>query len=266
MGIKRTLALVMAVMLLLPLAATLAETPPPRFFAKPEEAVIFFADSIAQGDIQAALSAMDARAAAEHGDYRALAERIRLISMVTSLLLPGEYAEYVTLNESRIRAQQAMQIFGFITSLLLPEWQDPGIPLVLQEGLVQLPSGSSMEMDEFITRLNPQNLSALSLRQVLKLDSILYNSETSQENIRKQAAIFGFHQEANLLAIYDLDGLRYSHSYTAVERDGGWQLSALNAPLLNTSAYGNAEAITAEEEARLINSPDYLLLFSAENQ
>lgn len=230
---------------------------------------MFFADSIARGDIEAVFSVMDAQAAGEKGDCRALAEHLRVVFPASSLLMPGDiYAAYAPINQSRIRAQQGSQIYGFIASLLVPEW-DPSLPAgIKQEGThTTITLGdATMNMDDFIARLDPTSLASLTLRQVLRLDSHIARSETNQANIHKRGGFLGFTDQANLLVIYTLGDQPYSHTYTAVLRPEGWQLSGLSSPIQNTSAYGNAEAITADEAARLINSPDYLLLFDAENQ
>ncbi|NLG57315.1 MAG: hypothetical protein GX540_02765, partial [Clostridiales bacterium] len=85
MKIRQMLALAAILALVMPLFAA-AETAAPqaRYFENPEDAVVFFAQSLAQGDMEAALSAMDAQAAGKTGDYRALAERIRLVSIATA--------------------------------------------------------------------------------------------------------------------------------------------------------------------------------------
>jgi len=262
--IRKTLALTLILALILPLfAATGTTAQEPRYFENPEDAVVFFAQSLAQGDMEAALSAMDAQAAGETGDYRALAERIRLVSIATALLLPGEYTEYVTLNQTRLRAQQSLQLFGFIASLLVPEWSDPSIPLILdKEGQLQLPDGG-MPLDDFIARLDPERLAPLTLKQVLRLDSAILRSESNQLNVQKQGAVYGFTEQADLMAIYAFGDQLYCHASTAVLRPEGWQLSSLNSPLINTSALGSAWAISGEAASQLLSSPDYLLLYDA---
>jgi hypothetical protein len=259
---KKPVLLIMLALWLFLTFSVMAETPPPQSFESPEDALIFFAQKVSEGDLEATLSAMDAKAAAENGDYRALAELIQAIMPSSSLILPEEYAEYVPLNESRIRAQQGQQLYGFVLSLLVPEYTSLNTPLMIKDGMIQFPGGGgSMSLDDFIARLNPKNLSALTLRQIFRLDNALYHSETNRANIKKQGAIFGFNEQIDMLAIYELNGQLYRHACTAVERPGGWQLSGLNSPLIGTDAMGNAEPITQEEADALLHSDDYLLFY-----
>ncbi|MGI6695823.1 MAG: hypothetical protein ACOX6O_06245 [Christensenellales bacterium] len=258
---KRPVLLTMLALLLFLTFSVMAETPPPQSFESPEDALIFFAQKVSEGDLEAALSAMDAKAAAENGDYRALAERIRAILPSSPLMLPGEYAGYVPLNESRIRAKQGDQLYGFVLSLLVPEYSLLDRPMI-KDGMIQFPNGVEiMLLDDFIARLNPKNLSTLTLRQIFRLNSARYLSVTTQTYLKKQGAIFGFNEQIDMLAIYELNGQLYRHACTAVERHGGWQLSGLNSPIIGTDAMGSAEPITQEEADALLHSDDYLLFY-----
>jgi hypothetical protein len=258
---KRAVLLTMLAFLLFLTFSVMAETSP-QCFESPEDALIFFAQKVSEGDLEATLSAMDAKAAAENGDYRALAELIQAIMPSSSLILPEEYAEYVPLNESRIRAQQGQQLYGFVLSLLVPEYTSQNTPLMIKDGMIQFPGGGgSMSLDDFIARLNPKNLSTLTLRQIFRLNSARYLSVTTQTYLKKQGAIFGFNEQIDMLAIYELNGQLYRHACTAVERHGGWQLSGLNSPIIGTDAMGSAEPITQEEADALLHSDDYLLFY-----
>jgi hypothetical protein len=258
---KRSVVFTLLALLLLSALTVSAETPP-RHFDLPEEAVIFFARSVAEGDFEAALSAMDAKATAATGNYRALVERIQAI-IPSSFLMAPEYPGYITLNQNRLRAQQGQQLYGFVLSLLVPEMSShAGSPMMIKDGMIQFPDNTgSMSLDDFIARLNPENLSALTLRQVFMLNSAVFNSDSHQENIKKMGAIYGFTQQVDFWAVYELNGQLYRHACTAVKRPSGWQLSGLNSPLIGTSAAGIAEPITQEDAAALIDSADYVLFY-----
>ncbi len=252
--------IIAAVMLLFSVSAT-AETPS-RSFDLPEEALLFFARSIAEGNFEAALSAMDAQASAEHGDYQALVERTGAI-IPSSFLMAPDYPSFIPLNENRLRALQSHQFYGFVFSLLLPEMASYiDSPMIIRDGLIKFPNDvGSMPLQDYMDRLNPQNLSSLSLRQVFMMNKPIYHNESYQENIRKQGAIYGFSEQKDFVAVYELDDQLFLHTCTAVKRPDGWQLSSLNSIITGAHASGIAQPIPQEEVAALLDSSDYVLLY-----
>lgn len=235
----------------------------PLFFEKPEDAVVYFAQCVARGDLSDALNTMADRAMAEKYDLAGQINRLRAV--VPSLPMPypsGQFEAYLPLNAVMARAANARGLYGFITSLLIGnEYDLSAMHIVNADGSLSIAVDKSVTPEEYARLYDPQRLEGLRLKKVYLLNSQIYLSDTNQKNIQIGGAISGYTDRKEFAAFYDLGGERFYHACTVGLFDKGWQILSLNAALIGTPFYGNASYIGEAEETDYINDEDYLLVY-----
>jgi hypothetical protein len=237
----------------------------PLFFEKPEDAIVYFAQRIAQGDFSGALNTMADMAMAEKYDLTGQINRLRAVIPTLTMPFPsGEFEAYLPLSAVMARAANARGLYGFITSLLIGNGFDLSVMHIVDaDGKLAIAAGKSVTPEEYVRLYDPQRLEKLLLRKVYLLNSQIYLSERYQENIKVGGAVSGYTDRKEFAAFYDLDGERFYHTCTVGLFEKGWQILSLNAAMIGTPTYGNASFIGEAKDTDFINEEDYLLVYDS---
>ncbi len=259
---RKYLSMMLAVVLLCGAIPALAgEVPTSEYYDTPQAAVATLVERVAEGSFDSALNVMADQSMAQGYNYAALVERIGQISPAVPMTSPSDYAAYVPLNALRKRAQNSFQLHMLITSLVLPEIGDLLYPLMVTDAGVQVNADTVLPLSEYVARYNPENMGELQLHSVLQLDSPQFHSESNQTNLSRMAAINGYLEQLELLAILSYKGQLKQLGLSAARFEQGWQLISLNAPLIGTEVSGGATPTDEAEVQALLDSGNFLQVY-----
>lgn len=231
------------------------------FFDQPEDAILYFADCVAQGDFLGALSAMAASSVAEAFQFSVYTQRIMSIQPLSVMDLPSDYPGYVALNRIGELEQMSRQLFGLIQSLLIDPGMVDGNMRDLKDGKIDVTENRTMSLEEYIALLDPARLKGLSVQAIYCLDNEQSHSESYQKGIQRAGAVYGHANSKDFLMVYGLDGQLYQHTCTVVQFEKGWQIMYLNSNLLAMSSFGGAMFTTEDEIQAVEASGDYVKLY-----
>lgn len=231
------------------------------FFDQPEDAILYFADRVAQGDFLGALSTSAASSMAEAFQFAANTQRINAITPASFMSLPSDYPGYVALNRMGELDQMRRQLFGLIQSLLIDPGMPDGMPRALKDGLFEVTENRTMSLEEYIALLDPARLKGLSIQAIYCLDGYQYHSESYQKYLQKAGAVYGYATSKDFLMVYALGGQLYGHACTLAQFEKGWQITYLHSNLLGTSSLGGASFATEEEIQAVEDSGDFVKVY-----
>jgi hypothetical protein len=235
----------------------------PLFFDAPQEAVLYFADCVAQGDFVGALRASAGASVAAHYDLQAMIERARALSFGLTPRYPSAYANYITLNA--LDVTPAFQMYLFLVSLLVDPNLADGLPRALtDDNMLPITEDLSMSLEDFVAAFDPARLQGLTIERVFLYQPESLSSESYQKILSGNFKIYGYTDAKDLLAVYSLNGRLFTHTYMAVQYADGWQLFRLGSPLIPTDfSPGAATPVTEADVRELEQSGDYAPLYPA---
>lgn len=259
---KHLLTIILSCMLL---AAPALAQPTPAPYQEPQDPIIAYARSIQALEFEAALDATAGSYMGQRFDLSKLVERVGSFMPFNNPVLPTSYAPYAQINDLLMRSQQATNMQLFLMSLLVPQLE-LNRPTVLQEGKLQVPEGDPVPLEDLSARMDPQRLRGLELRALLHLSGEKYQNEGIREYNAKFGAIYGFTQQEDFYAVYELEGSLYQNGYIVglFEPDGGWLIVRHTTALGGTSAMGGVVPLSEDGFAALLADPNLTLVYEAE--
>ena len=233
-----------------------------RYFENPEDAIVQFAERLAQGDIQGALDTMADFAKAEKFDLAARLERIEVMMPPLDSPYPsGTYAELIPVNTLVARGYNARDLFAFLVTLAAGGSLDLSkYQRVDGEGNLVLPGGETLVTENLEAGLDPLAFAGLKLQFLCILGGETFLDPQRQERIKAIGADFGYTETREFVAVYDYNDKLFRHTYTTGLFEDGWQILHLRSSVLGSSGADgallllpeDAQAIAADQDNRLV--------------
>lgn len=271
----RKLVLLIAALFLL-VSAAAAQTPQagsaahvlavhPRYFENPEDAIVQFAQSLAQGDTRGALDTMADYAKAEEFDLAARLEYFKaLLPPLDSPYPSGTYAAFVPVNTIIARGSNARDLFAFLVSLASEGSLDLSrIQRADKEGNLLLPNGETLPADRLEANLDPLAFAGLELQFVFMQGGEAFLDPQRQVRINAAGISFGYSETREFIAVYDYNGKQFRHTYTTGLFGDGWQILYLRSSVLGILGSHGAQLLLPEEIQAIAADPDYTLVYSS---
>lgn len=202
------------------------------FFDTPEDALIYFINEVKAQDLQGALRACGINKVSENYNFHYFTKRIEAITITTHL--PEEYELYREINKLDRAAMISKTIGFFIRSMLNPEDSDYSF---YQTYLVE----DSAEINSFILHWNPDKIANLTILEYDLPAQEIWYTQRNQENLKKQALIYGADDRSELVVLYELNGETYINGFSFLLYDEGWCIEHMVSNLANTEYLGIAQ-------------------------
>lgn len=235
----------------------------PRYFARPEDAVIQFAASVAAGDFNSALDTMADYAKAEKFDLPAMAKRLKTYFVAYDAAYPsGAHEAYVPLNTLIARGNNARSLYIFIASLALGTGIG-GSPIALNADgtLTSRSDFTDISLEEFVRRLGPESFQSLRLKWLYAFNGEEFLEDKTQEIIKSSGVPLGYTQIREMLAIYDVNGSLFKHIYSVGLFDSGWQILRFRSNWIDWDISDTSISISPEDAELYAENPEYLLAY-----
>lgn len=221
---------------------------PDYYFNTPEEAIVFFAESVQAADFTEAMGTFDAQAIAENVDFRQYMNIYTSYAITNPFTLPDDYEAYIPLNMMGNLPDQQMKYF--IGGLLSP------IPLSInrlhvQDGNFQYKlseENKTLSLEDWTAEMNPDRLSDLQLQRIYRYVPDVDDQYNLFRTRMQRALIFGYQDEKDYVAVYSFEGKDYAQPFTLAKYEEGWKIRYLNSNYLRFAPY---EPIIPLEEAEL---------------
>lgn len=219
-----------------------ADERPYLFFEQPEDAILYFVQSVAAADFESALRATHAQSSAEAYDLeKALNDRGALMFDMPMPFPSLEYASYAALNRWGQKEELKKQLYAMLLSLLVDPALCDARPRVVSETGIVIDDQTNITLPEYIAALNPARLEDLKIEYIARWEPSENRSEAVREMIEEKGRIFGFSDEVYFVVIYSFEGKPYSNTYTVARYPQGWQIEMIWMAAIGADAAGMVE-------------------------
>lgn len=190
-----------------------------RTFATPEEAVGYFADRVAAGDLGAALEAFALAPAVDGYSFEAEGEYVG--AMTPATWLPASSEGYRAVDADLRRGDAASQVRSFVRAIAAPDLED-GVTIVLDDRETAA---------DIAAALAPERLSGLEVVSVDPLQAPLREG-ADRDPFVARAAVYGADELAEVAILYETsEGLAHSGA-TLLRYGDRWSLWSLSSALV----------------------------------
>lgn len=239
MRIKKSGMTLLALTLCVCMAACGAEKNSVGPQATPEDAVTAFVQAASENNAEAVLALSAADSIGGGFDFAAYADRLSAIPGVPAAAAP-DYELYNALNAATQRGAYATQVKAFCYGFFVGE--DLTAPQNISD---------DSQVANFISAVDPKSLAGLAVREVHVPYPNTYNAEETQAMEAESAAIYGANEQAQRIALLELDGGLYLCGFTLLRYSDGWLVYSLNSTVANQSPTHPVQPIT-EDAYRLM--------------
>ncbi|MBN1679777.1 MAG: hypothetical protein JW966_05760, partial [Anaerolineae bacterium] len=212
-------------------------------FKTPEEAITFYMQAVAQGDVPKIMQACAINEMSEKFRFDLYIERLRALHPTAPA--PSDYPFYAEMNKAQLSWQILFQARNLAYGLLLTEKE-------LVEGYTVLmePEGAT----QFINEVDPERLAQLQVTKIGVPNPELVSSERNQDNWNRQAQIYGADELTERVVLLLFEGNYYYVGFTLLRYGENWKISNAASLLAGTTSLGVPQITTEEEFQELIGS------------
>lgn len=208
-------------------------------FKTPEELMHAFAERMGEGDYGGAMELFDYEQRVANYDFVRMAERLKSLNFM--VMAPSDYPGMAALNRAQQMNAASRQLLMFVYSMLLPEEFHPLLsmkPLVAQDDAAE-------KATRLVEAIHPDNLRGLKVAKMFLVKPDIQNSERYLENVKRNAAIFGFSDAKEYMVFYGLGDETYVGA-VSVSRYDGWRIAGLYSNLAGTPSVGGVMKVEGE--------------------
>jgi hypothetical protein len=211
-------------------------------FKTPEEAITFYLEGVAQGDVQKSLQACAINEMSENFKFDLYIERVQAFSPFQTLA-PSNSPFYVELNKAQLSSQISNQLKVFAFSLLSSE---------------PVSDGKIIRMDiekatSFMQDVDPKRLAQIEVKKIDLPNKIHMNSAKYLEATAKIASTYGADESTERAVLFSFEQNYYYIGFTLLRYGENWKISSQNSVMANTNALGVPVKTTLEAFESMIN-------------
>jgi hypothetical protein len=207
----------------------------------PEEAVTFYMQAVAQGDITQLMQACAFNEMSAGFRFDLYNDRLNYLTATTPA--PSDYPFYAEMNRAQFSWQILNQVKNFVYGLLATE-KGP------TEGLtVRIDAEGTRQ---FMEEVNPARLAQLEVVEIGVPDPEMASMERNLEIWNRIAEIYGADEFTERVVLFLFEGDYYYVGFGLLRYGETWKISSASSILGNTSYNGVAEETTEEAFQDLI--------------
>lgn len=199
-------------------------------FAEPEEAIIFFIESIKERNLNSALGACAVESAAENFDFEVFTDYLQAMVLFNTLA-PSDDPMLLDINIIDRIYQISRSVKFFCYSLLATEKNDG----------MTIPDPGPERIEAFIDSLDTARLKDLEIGKIMFPAPDLENDERLVKSFQKRADNYGADEWTERVAVYKFEDSYYLSGFELARYGKHWQIFSLTSALANT---GIMEVIT----------------------
>ena len=211
-------------------------------FKTPEEAIAFFMQAVAQGDVPRIMQASAINEMSEKFRFDLYTDRVRILMIQSPA--PSDYPFYAEINRAQFSWQMLSQVKNLVYGLLSTEkGMLDGQPVPIDtEGTIK-----------FMKEVNPERLAQLQVMKTGVPDPEIAYTERNLDNWSKQAQIYGADELTERVVLFLFEGDYYYVGFTLLRYGDNWKISSATSALGGTSTLGTPQKTTEEEFQQLIS-------------
>jgi hypothetical protein len=211
-------------------------------FKTPEEAITFYMQAVAQGNIPKIVQACAINEMSEKFSFDLYTNRLRALTFYTPA--PSDYPFYAEMNKVQFSWQILNQVKNLAYGLLATE-----------KGVVE---GRTVPIDPegtitFMKEVDPERLAQLQVTKIGVPNPEIASTERNLDNWNRQAQIYGADELTERVVLLLFEGDYYYVGFTLLRYGEDWKISSAASPLGNTSAVGAPQKTTEEEFQELVD-------------
>ena len=211
-------------------------------FKTPEEAITFYIQGVAQGDVPKLMQACAIDEMSERFRFDLYVNRLQ--ALTPQAPAPSDYPFYAEMNKAQFSWQILFQARNLAYGLLTTE-----------EGVLEGRTVIYKDPEEttrFMNEVDPERLAQLQVTQIGVPYPELASSERNLENWDRQAQIYGADELTEWVALLLFEGDYYYVGFTLLRYGDNWKISSANSALGYTNALGTPQKTTEEEFQELV--------------
>jgi hypothetical protein len=209
-------------------------------FPTPEDAIAYFFEGVAQGDLAKILQSSAIDEMSENFKFDLYVERLRAFAPFQSFA-PANYPLYVEINRAEMTSRISNEVKLLAYSLLAGDDIDFDRTIL-------------MDIDgarNIVSSVDPSRLAQLELIDVSLPSPTMMNSARYHEIALRIAGTFGADDSTERVALFSFEQNDYILGFSLLRYGDTWKISSATSPISGTSSLGIAEKITQEEFAAM---------------
>lgn len=207
-----------------------------------EAAVDAYITGVGEGDLEKALSACAVESYGKGCDIRSYTDELGYYDLSANPA-PTEYEAYAELNTIIQYGRLANQTRVFYEYLSGGGVQPEG----MKGGVWERAEGGSDDLDDYFKRIDPANLSGLSVAEVLAPSVIRDGDEEVSQALELDARAAGAQEATQVVVLLELEGRKAVCSFQMLRYGDQWKIYSHGAPSVKMVDTGAAAFISDEE-------------------
>jgi hypothetical protein len=211
-------------------------------FKTPEEAITFYMQAVAQGDVPQIMQACAINEMSENFRFDLYTNRFQALMLQAPA--PSDYPFYAEMNKAQFSWQILFQARNLAYGLLSTETE------LLDGYTVRIDTEGTIK---FMEEVDPERLARLQVTEIGVPSPELMYTERNQENFNMQAQIYGADELTERVVLFLFEGDYYYVGFTLLRYGENWKISSANSVLGGTNALGTPQKTTEEEFQELVD-------------
>lgn len=214
-------------------------------FETPEEAVTFYIQAVAAGEVPEIMQALAIDEMSENFSFDVHVGRLRLLQLHSPA--PSDYALYRAINKAELSSQILFQTRNLAYGLLVPEKIGE-----MADGRILFIEETTEFVNEFINEVNPERLAQLQIVTIAVPLPDLAQDERTLENWARSAQMYGADELTERVVLLLFEENYYYTGFTLLRYGEDWKISLAMSALGYTNSFGFPVQTTEEEFGELI--------------
>lgn len=213
-------------------------------FKTPEEAVTFYMQAVAQGDVSKIMQACAIDEMSENFRFDLYTDRIK--ALMPQSPAPSDYPFYAEMNKAQFSWQILFQAKNLAYGFLTPQQE-------LLDGRPVLNMDSEATAS-FMNEVNPERLAQLEVAKIGLPHPEIAHTERSQEYWNIHAQIYGADELTERVVLLRFEGDYYYVGFALLRYGENWKISNAASAMGSTNALGAPQRTTEAEFEQLIGN------------
>lgn len=211
-------------------------------FKTPEEAITFFMQAVAQGNVPQIMQASAINEMSEKFRFDLQADRLQVLMI--QFPAPSDYPFYVEINKAQFSGEILNQVRNLAYGLLSTEkgMLDGRVVPIDTEGTVR-----------FMKEVNPERLAQLQVMETGLPEPEIAHTERNLDNWNRQAQVYGADELTERVVLILFEGSYYYAGFRLLRYGDNWKISSVTSALGGTSPLGTPQRTTKQEFQELVN-------------
>jgi len=208
-------------------------------FKTPEDAITFYMQGIAEGNVSKILQACAIHEMSENFSLSLSTARIGAFD-ANQTLAPSDDPFYVEMNKEQLSARILSQVRMFVFSLL--STQDVTDRLIIID---------AEKTTQFIKDVDPSRLAQIEVKTIAIPFPEIVQSAKYLENATKFAQVYGADEYSERVALFQFEGDEYLVGFTLLRYGENWKIASAYSPIANIASSGATGKITESDFEKL---------------